>query len=169
MSVPSESLVLIGAGTTALVDELIDAGYTAIRAFDISRAALDRLRTKLGERAQHVEFIRADARTVRFPTQIDLWHDRATFHFLTDPIDQVEYVRSVVAALRPGGHVVLATFASDGPEQCSGLAVARHSPASLELLFGEKFELIESFERDHLTPGGSPQRFLHAVLRSRSV
>jgi SAM-dependent methyltransferase len=166
VSAPSDSLVLIGAGTTTLVAELIEADYAAIRAVDISQVALDRLRVKLGERGQHIEFLRADVRTVRFPAAVDLWHDRATFHFLTDPRDQAEYVRSVSAAVRPGGHVVMATFAQGGPTQCSGLAVERHSTESLKRLFGERYELIESFERDHVTPGGAPQRFLHAVLRS---
>ncbi len=151
-----------------MISELLEGRYRSITAVDISQTALDRLRTSLGDDAAEVRFIRADARSVRFPTPIDLWHDRATFHFFTDRNDQCAYARTVMAAVRPGGHVVISTFAERGPDQCSGLPVARHSAASLESVFGAGFEFIESFEREHLTPWGAAQFFLHAVMRSRT-
>ena len=168
VTAPAESIATIGAGTSTLISELLAAGYRSITAVDISQTALARLGANLGDDSAHVRFIRADARSVLFPTAIDVWHDRATFLFLTDGADQAAYVRAVAAAVRPGGHLVIATFAERGPEQCSGLPVARHSAGSLESVFGSGFDLIESFEREHLTPWGATQWFTHAVMRSHS-
>ena len=164
---PSDNIAVVGAGTSTLITELLAAGYRTITAVDISQTALDRLSTKLGDDAAHVQFIRADVRTVKIPKLIDLWHDRATFHFLTDSTDQSAYARTAAAAVRPGGHLVIAAFAEDGPEQCSGLPVSRHSRNSLDSVFGSRFELIDSFENTHLTPWGTTQRFTHALMRSR--
>ena len=95
---------------------------------------------------------------------VTLWHDRATFHFLTDEADQKAYAATAARFVSPGGYLVMAEFAPDGPTSCSGLAVARHSVASLQSIFADGFELIESFEQDHVTPSGGVQRFVHAVL-----
>lgn len=159
----------MGAGTSALVPDLLRHGYGSIDAVDLSAAALERLAHLLGDDASKVRLVCADVREVRFDGPIDVWHDRATFHFLTSPNHQAEYVRSVIAAVPPGGHVVLASFSETGPEQCSGLPVARHSVAGLCEIFGESFELVESFPSEHLTPWGAPQAFNHVLLRRRQT
>ncbi len=157
----------MGAGASSLVLDLVQRGYTSIDAVDLSSAALDQLAARLGNDAERVRSVCADVRDVRFDGPIDVWHDRATFHFLTSPADQAMYVQRVREAVPTGGHVVLATFSVDGPEQCSGLPVARHSVMALCELFGESFELLDSFEREHTTPWGAPQAFTHVLLRRR--
>lgn len=157
----------MGAGASALVLDLVQHGYRSIDAVDLSSAALHQLAERLGDDAATVRYACADVRDVGFDGPIDVWHDRATFHFLTAPDDQATYVQRVHEAVRAGGHVVLATFSEVGPEQCSGLPVVRHSVATLCGLFGESFELIDSFEREHTTPWGATQAFIHALLRRR--
>lgn len=157
----------MGAGVSALLLELVAEGYESIDAVDLSAAALDRLRVQLGSAASAVRFVNADIRTVVLDGRVDVWHDRATFHFLTEPSDQAMYVERAAASLAPGGHLVLATFAPDGPEQCSGLPVARHSAQGLAALFGEQFELQDSQQRLHSTPWGATQSFTHVLLARR--
>ena len=167
MTVPSDPLAAIGSGSSTLVKELVEAGYTAIIAVDIAQASLDQLSESLGDRATNVTLLRDDARTVQLPHSVKLWHDRATFHFLTDEADQKAYAMTAAKSVATDGYLVMVEFAPDGPTSCSGLPVARHSPASLQSVFGDDFELTESFEKDHITPSGAVQRFLHAVMIRR--
>lgn len=169
MTAPTSSVAVVGVGTSPLIAELAASGYSMLTAVDISSSALDQLRTKLGLDASKVRFVRGDVRTVSLPSTVDLWHDRATFHFLTSPDDQALYATTAAAAVRPGGHLVMVQFAADGPKSCSGLAVERHSAASLSMVFMESFDFIESFEQDHVTPSGSLQRFVHALFVRRPV
>ena len=169
MTVPWDPVAVIGCGLSTLISELVEIGYMAIIAIDIAQSALDQLRVSLGDGASNVTFVRADARTVRLAHTVALWHDRATFHFLTDDADQKAYAATAARSVKPGGYLVMAEFAIDGPTSCSGLTVARHSVASLQSIFGDGFDLIESFERDHVTPLGAVQRFIHAVLIRRDV
>jgi len=164
VAAPSDAVVVVGCGSSTLIGELVDSGYTAIVAIDIAQSALDQLRASLGDRADNVTLVRADARTVQLSRTVALWHDRATFHFLTDEAAQTAYAMTAARSVRLGGHLVLAEFAASGPTSCSGLPVARHSAASLQSVFSGGFELIESFERDHITPSGAVQRFVHALM-----
>jgi SAM-dependent methyltransferase len=143
---------------------MVDAGYRSIDALDISAAALDQLRERLGHRAGAIRFTRADARDASFDPAVAVWHDRAVFHFLIDPADQAAYARRAAGAVGPGGWLVMATFSPAGPDACSGLPVARHSAESLASVFAD-FELVEDFERDHKTPWGTSQSFTHALMR----
>ena len=167
MSVPTSRVAVIGAGASALVVDLVQRGYQSLDAVDLSQAALGQLAKLLGDEAEKIRYVCADVRDVHFDGPLDVWHDRATFHFLTAPDDQAMYVQRVREAVPVGGHVVLATFSEVGPEQCSGLPVVRHSVGALCDLFGESFELVDSFERQHTTPWGAPQAFTHALLRRR--
>lgn len=167
VSVPTSRVAIIGAGASALVLDLVQRGYQSIDAVDVSAAALDQLAARLGNDSGRVRYVCADVREVRFDGSIDVWHDRATFHFLTSCDDQARYVQRVCDAVPTGGHVVLATFSEMGPEQCSGLPVVRHSVAALCGLFGESFELIDSLDREHTTPWGAPQAFTHVLFRRR--
>lgn len=169
VTVPTDPVAVVGCGSSTLIGELVDSGYTAIVAIDIAQAAIDQLRASLGGRAENVMSIRADARTVQLPHTVALWHDRATFHFLTDDADQKAYAMTAARSVSPGGYLVMAEFAADGPTSCSGLIVARHSATSLQSVFSDGFELIESFERDHITPSGAVQRFVHALMIRRDA
>lgn len=169
VTVPSDSVVVVGCGSSTLIRELVDEGYAAIIAVDIAQPALDQLRASLGIHANSVTMVRSDARSVRLSRMVTLWHDRATFHFLTDAADQAAYAATAARSVEPGGHLVLAEFAMDGPPSCSGLNVARHSAASLQSAFCTGFELIESCERDHITPSGVTQRFVHALMIRRAM
>lgn len=164
MTAPSDPVAVIGAGSSTLVSELVEHGYSSIIAIDIAQAALDQLRSSLGDRASNVQLLRADVRSLQLAQTVQLWHDRAMFHFLTDKRDQMAYAATAARSVSPGGSLAMAEFAPDGPTSCSGLPVARHSVASLQALFGNDFELTESFEEDHVTPAGAVQRFLYAVM-----
>lgn len=162
-------VVTVGAGASPLVAALAHLGHQMI-AVDIAPAALDALVAGIPEgidliRAGRLTLVVADVRSLRLAEPVDVWHDRAVFHFLVDTDDRAAYVRAAAAAVRVGGHLVIATFAPSGPESCSGLPVARHDADSLRADFGEAFELVEAFELDHVTPWSSSQRFTHAVLR----
>lgn len=167
MTAPSGRIAVIGAGTSPLVGLLAAEGYDVV-AVDVSGAAIDALRAMVADgpsSSVDVEYLVADVRTLRIDPLVDAWHDRAVFHFLVDEADRHAYVNAASASIRVGGHLVIATFAPDGPRQCSGLPVQRHDAASLGAAFGASFDVIESSEADHATPWGATQRFTHAVLR----
>ena len=154
----------VGAGASTLVDDLLDAGMTQLSVLDISAAALRVARERLGARARAVRWIEADITAVPLePGSVDVWHDRAVFHFLTDPAERAAYVAQVRRAVRPGGHVIVAAFGPDGPLQCSGLPVVRYAPGELHAQFGEAFELVEHQSEDHRTPWGAVQHFVYCV------
>lgn len=160
-------LIDVGGGASTLVDDLLQRNVAKVSVLDISGAALDVARRRLGGRAADVLWIEGDITTVDFPQAgYDIWHDRAVFHFLTDPAERAAYVEQVRRAVHPGGHVIIAAFAPDGPLQCSGLPVVRYAPESLHAEFGGAFELLEHLSEDHHTPGGSVQHFVycHCVM-----
>ncbi len=153
------SIIDIGGGASRLVDALIDEGFEAVTVLDLSQRALATSKARLGAKGAPVQWAIADV-TVWEPSQnYDVWHDRAALHFLTNPEDQAAYAKRVLRGVRPGGHVIIGTFAPDGPARCSGLPVVRHDAATLGGLLGPSFELIESRRHDHQTPAGAIQRF----------
>jgi 2-polyprenyl-3-methyl-5-hydroxy-6-metoxy-1,4-benzoquinol methylase len=158
-------IVDIGGGASRLVDALVDEGYEAVTVLDLSESALAAAKARLGQAATRVTWIVADVVGWQPRQRYDVWHDRAAFHFLTDAVDRSAYVACLHAALRPGGHAILATFALDGPERCSGLPVVRYDAASLGTVLGDAFSLIETRRHDHHTPMGSTQRFQFSVFR----
>jgi SAM-dependent methyltransferase len=168
VSAPSDPIVVVGAGRSTLIAELVADGWTGITAVDISQAALEHLRSLLGSDEATVRFVQCDITEFESDEPVSVWHDRATFHFLVDSDDQRRYADRAAAAVRPGGHLVLAGFAPDGPEQCSGLPVARHTTGSLITIFGSRFDLLDANEVDHLTPWGAAQRFLHTLWIRRT-
>ena len=141
------------------MDFLLSKGVGCVCVLDISRAALDRVRTRLAPETDRVNWIEADV-TGDWPVPtVDIWHDRAVFHFLTNPDDRVRYVAHLRTALRPGGSAIIATFAPDGPEKCSGLPCVRYSPDSLLRELGEEFRLDEWVRESHETPFETVQEF----------
>lgn len=156
----------VGGGASTLVDGLVAAGYANVAVLDLCAAALEHARWRLGECATRVRWLEADILTVELPQQsVDVWHDRAVFHFLGDAHDRQRYVEQVRHAVRPGGHVLVATFAEDGPTRCSGLDVTRYTPDALHHEFGEDFRLLESAREVHVTPRGTPQAFTYCLCR----
>jgi SAM-dependent methyltransferase len=153
------SIIDIGGGASRLVDALLDGGYRTISVLDLSEKALSVARARLGPRASQVRWIEADVTRWEPEQRSDLWHDRAAFHFLTDPNDRAAYVERLMRGTSPGAQVILGTFAFDGPERCSGLPVVRHDANSLKQALGESFELEETRPYEHRTPWGSFQRF----------
>lgn len=164
VSVPLDRVALIGVGASSLALDLVDSGYSSIEAVDLSSEALRQLKLRLGDRSEGVRFVTSDVREVRFEGQVDLWHDRATLHFLNDALDQSQYAARAAEAVRRDGYLIVATFGANGPEQCSGLPVTRHTPSSLATLFAGSFDLRESFDVVHTTPWGSTQAFTYAVF-----
>ena len=159
------SIVEIGGGASRLPDVLLDAGFGDITVLDLSDSALAIARARLGARGLKVKWTVADVTTWRPPQTYDVWHDRAAFHFLTDPQDRAAYAARVAQAVAVGGHVIIGTFAPDGPERCSGLPVVRHDATSISRTLGRGFDVIESRTHDHVTPGGTIQRFQFSRLR----
>ncbi len=155
----------IGGGASALVDGLLDRGYTDVTVVDLSEGALAKVWERLGPRASRVSFRQGDVRALNLGRRVDLWHDRAVFHFLTTEMDRSAYLDTLRRTLRPGGHVVLATFALDGPERCSGLPVQRYSAETLGQTLGDGHRLVRSLERTHVTPAQKEQRFTYAAFR----
>jgi SAM-dependent methyltransferase len=162
------SVVDVGGGASSLVDALLDEGVAKVAVLDVSAAALATSRQRLGERADGVDWVVSDVLAWRPESRFEIWHDRAVLHFLTDPTDQARYAEVVDAALEPGGHVVIGTFAPDGPEACSGLPVQRHDAASVLALLGlsgRRFERVDARSEDHVTPAGAVQKFSWVVAR----
>jgi ubiquinone/menaquinone biosynthesis C-methylase UbiE len=156
----------IGGGASTLVDDLLDAGYRNLTVLDISGQALAAARERLGMRACRVRWVEADITQADIaPNSVDLWHDRAVFHFLTSPADRAAYVRTVFRAVKPGGFVIVATFAEDGPEKCSGLEVVRYRPDTLHGEFGDAFTLVGHEHEAHQTPTGNEQAFVYCWCR----
>lgn len=158
----SASIVDVGGGASTLVDDLLDRGYDNITVLDISQGALEAAKKRLSQRAETVQWIRADVTQATFPPHsFDLWHDRAVFHFLTEPEHRTAYVRNVASAVRPGGHVIVSTFGPEGPMKCSGLEVVRYDAGALHEQFGTSFRLIDSRKEIHETPFGTTQQFVY--------
>ena len=161
----ASSVIDVGAGTSRVVDALISRGLSDLTVLDLSQSALDATRSRLGPDGQAVTWIAGDITLWRPTRTYDVWHDRAVFHFLTDPKDQAAYIGALSSALATGGHAVIATFAPDGPETCSGLPVARYSPELLAATLGAGFSLIDQRFQSHTTPWGHPQSFQYSLLR----
>lgn len=163
----SEPVIDVGGGASRLVDELLARGHDDVTVLDISDAALEQARQRLGPRADSVTWLCADVTSLRLERPVALWHDRAVLHFLVEEEARERYVAALVSGLRPGGHAVLATFAPDGPERCSGLLVRRYDEDGLSALLGSEFELLRSERHAHVTPAGAEQRFVYTLFRRR--
>ena len=164
------SIIDVGGGASTLIDDLLDDGNRAITVLDLSGAALDESKRRLGTKGEHVHWMETDiTRAVFEPHSCDIWHDRAVFHFLTTDEDRRAYVKQVLHALKPGGHVIMATFGTHGPAQCSGLPVVRYAPEELHSEFGEAFTLLTHEEELHHTPFGTDQQFIYCMCRKTAT
>lgn len=162
---PETAIIDIAGGTSRLVDSLLAKGFYALSVLDLSETALDTTKSRVGAQAEKVHWIAADA-TLWEPTEVyDIWHDRAGFHFLTEERDRLAYIDNMKKALRVEGHAIIATFAPDGPERCSGLPIVRYDAETLGRSIGPQFALIEERRHTHTTPWGSTQSFQFSVFR----
>lgn len=162
---PSSSFIDIGGGASNLVDALLGRGWRDVTVLDIAAPALEAARARLGPEAEKVHWEVADITEWQPSRRYDVWHDRAVFHFLTAPEQREAYRRALLAGVSPGGLVIMATFALDGPERCSGLPVRRYDPAGLAAELGAAFRLIEGWREEHVTPWGSRQSFNWCAFR----
>jgi SAM-dependent methyltransferase len=158
-------IIDVGGGASILVDRLLDLPFERIAVLDISEAALSKSRSRLGERASRVEWIVADVTEAESLGTFDVWHDRAVFHFLTDAADRRKYVELARRTVPVGGHLIIATFADDGPKRCSDLDVCRYNAKTLGAELGESFSLVRDASETHTTPWGSSQAFFYGVFR----
>lgn len=161
---PEAAILDVGGGSSRLVDHLLDRGYRDVTVLDVAVTSLARARARLGPRAADVSWIRADITEAALERRYDVWHDRAVFHFLVEEADRLAYRERLRAALHPGGHVIVATFALGGPKECSGLPVIRYSPEGLTATLGPGLVLREAWDELHRTPAGVEQRFVFCRL-----
>ena len=158
-------IIDMGGGDSYLIDSLLDLGYTNLFLLDISAAAIERAKKRLGEKAKKVTFIVSDSLHFQSDEKFDVWHDRAVFHFLTEEAQRVKYVAQVMRSVKHGGYVIMSTFGPEGPEECSGLEVVRYDTEKLHGQFGKSFRLIDSSTETHKTPMGTTQQFLYCFCR----
>jgi SAM-dependent methyltransferase len=164
----SASLIDVGGGASGLVDALIERRWSDLTVLDIAAPALDVAKARLGKRAERVQWAVGDITQWQPGRTYDVWHDRAVFHFLTDADRREAYRRALEAGLAPQGLLIMATFAPDGPERCSGLPVQRYDASALSEELGPGFRLLDSWREEHITPGGSSQAFSWCVFRRAS-
>jgi SAM-dependent methyltransferase len=166
---PTDPIIDVGGGASFLVDDLLEAGYRDVTVLDVSAAVLQKLRERLGAQASKVSLLHEDITAFEPGRRYALWHDRAVFHFLIAKGDRARYVGALHRALRPGDHLVMATFGPSGPERCSGLPTMRYDEAALAAELGSEFTLLESTLAIHRTPWGASQQFLYGrfVRQSR--
>ena len=159
-------LIDVGGGTSTLVDDLLGRGFSDVTVLDISAGAIRAAQERLGPRAADVTWVVGDITEIGLPEhRYAFWHDRAVFHFLTEPESRRRYVAAVRRALKPNGHIIVATFGPAGPETCSGLPVTRYDAAGIHAQFGGEFAQVGSSRESHLTPRGSEQEFVYCYCR----
>ena len=162
----SGAIIDVGSGASTLVDDLLADGYTDLTVLDLSAAALEVVKRRRAPRAGLVTWLEGDVTAVELPAQrYDVWHDRAVFHFFTDEKDRRAYIANVLRSVKPLGHVIVATFAEDGPTYRSGLPVVRYSSEQLHTEFGASFTLLHAAREAHHTPFGTVQKFVYCCCR----
>ena len=161
---PAGRVIDVGGGTSVLPERLLDRGYS-VTVLDVSETALDRARERLGSKSSRICWIAADITIGPGLESYDVWHDRAVFHFLRDPADRTAYRALLMRSIPVGGHVVIATFALDGPEKCSGLEVHRYDGPMLAAELGSQFALLKIVPEIHFTPRGNRQSFQYCLFR----
>jgi ubiquinone/menaquinone biosynthesis C-methylase UbiE len=162
----SSAIIDVGGGSSTLVDDLLLNGFTNLAVLDLSSVALEASKNRLGDKSKNVQWLEANILEIDLPIhKFDIWHDRAVFHFLTTQKDREAYVKTVLRSVKPGGHVIVATFAEDGPTKCSGLPVIRYKPEELHAEFGEAFLLTHHEKESHKTPSGGVQQFVYCYCR----
>lgn len=161
-------LIDIGAGDSYLATSLLKHGFIDITVVDISEAAINRAKNRMAADADKISWITADITEFENPKKFDLWHDRATFHFLTSDVEIAQYRDLLSNSVNPEGIVIIGTFSEKGPTKCSGITIKRYAAEALAAVFAPGFDLIEAFSEDHTTPFGTVQNFVFVVLRKNN-
>jgi 2-polyprenyl-3-methyl-5-hydroxy-6-metoxy-1,4-benzoquinol methylase len=161
------AIIDIGAGDGLFIETLLDKGYRNISGLDISRNAIERAKSKLGEKAAAVNWIVSDILRFDPSTKFDLWHDRATFHFLTLEKDVTRYISIATNSIKPNGYMLLGMFSEQGPKKCSGLKISQYSEKSLTAKLDTSFEKLECLQEDHTTPFNTLQNFLFCSFKKK--
>ncbi len=162
-----QGIIDLGGGASLLVDCLLEEGYEDLSVLDISGRSLEITKARLGDRKDDVQWFEVDVTEFNPSRRFHLCHDRAVFHFLTDEEDQRKYVETLSRILVPGGYVLLATFAADGPTRCSGLDVVRYDAETIRSGLGPDFELLKQHDESHFTPGGTEHKFSYFLIRKK--
>ncbi|HBI83590.1 MAG TPA: SAM-dependent methyltransferase [Alcaligenaceae bacterium] len=164
----SDSIIDVGGGASRLVDDLLQQGFENLTVLDLSGSALKAAKERLGASANGITWLEADiTQPISTSSKYQLWHDRAVFHFMTTPEQRAAYKKNLDIAVRPSGYAIIATFAENGPEQCSGLPVQRYSVESLSKELGSEFVLLNSCRESHKTPSGNTQEFIYCLYKLR--
>ena len=156
----SASIIDVGGGESLLVDHLLELGYSDISVLDVSAVAISKAKQRLGSRSKDINWIISDVLSFHPTRTYDLWHDRATFHFLTNESEIAKYIELAAKAIAQNGFLIIGTFSEHGPDRCSGLQVKQYSEIGLDLNFSNSFEKIHCDTVDHLTPSGELQSFV---------
>jgi SAM-dependent methyltransferase len=163
---PEDPVIDVGGGVSTLVDDLLELDYQSVSVLDISDHAISAARQRLAKKAAMVTWLVGDITSIDLPTNYyKLWHDRAVFHFLTEQEQQQKYRHNLLKSLKPGGYLVIGTFAPEAPAICSGLPVQRYSPEQLVKALGEELELMRHHKELHITPGGVEQMYIYCQFR----
>lgn len=163
----SSNIIDVGGGDSKLVDKLLELGFNNIFVLDISGEALQKAKIRLGEKAKSITWIDTDILEFDTESRFDIWHDRATFHFLTKMEDITRYVEIAVKLIKPNGYLIMSTFSVDGPKKCSGLDITQYSEDSIKRIFEKDFNHLKSFEETHTTPFDTKQNFLFSIFRKK--
>jgi 2-polyprenyl-3-methyl-5-hydroxy-6-metoxy-1,4-benzoquinol methylase len=163
----SGNIIDIGGGDSKLVDKLLELGFKNVSVLDISEKALQKTKTRLGKKAKSVTWIETDVLEFGTESNFDIWHDRATFHFLTKKEDVVRYVEIAGKFIKPNGYLIISTFSMHGPKKCSGLDITQYNEDSIKKTFQKDFSHIMSFEKIHTTPSNTKQNFLFNIFRRK--
>lgn len=165
---PEAAIIDVGGGEATLADDLLALGYRDLTVLDISETAIQAMRERLGTKSASVEWLVTDVTTATLPSaRYDVWHDRAVFHFLTDPADRQAYIAQATQSVKADGFLVVATFGPDGPLKCSGLDTVRYDAAALQAEFGAGFALMDSTVESHQTPFGTSQQFVYCLFNRK--
>jgi ubiquinone/menaquinone biosynthesis C-methylase UbiE len=162
---PDDAIIDVGGGASTLVDDLLSKDYRSLCVLDISEQALVVVKQRLGDRAELVTWLQGDVTEVDLPDRnFELWHDRAVFHFLVEPVQRQKYINKILKTLKPGGHLLMGVFDLPAPPQCSGLPVQRYSIESLEATLGEDLKLRRHQKDVHHTPSGLAQAYVYGLF-----
>lgn len=168
LNFPKDAKIIdIGGGDSYLMDSLLDLGYTNLYLLDISSKAIERIKNRLGANAENVTFIVSDVLEFHPKEAFDVWHDRASFHFLTEEIDIEKYSSLVANSVVSNGNLLIGTFSENGPLKCSGLPITQYNESKMNAVFSNDFEMISSFTEDHQTPFETTQNFIFSTFKKR--
>jgi 2-polyprenyl-3-methyl-5-hydroxy-6-metoxy-1,4-benzoquinol methylase len=166
--IPKNAAIIdIGGGDSYLIDSLLEMGYTNLYLLDISENAINRMKKRLGEKADHVTFVVSDVLDFQPEIRFDVWHDRASFHFLTNETEISKYKSLVTNVMHPNGLLFMGTFSENGPLKCSGLEITQYSEAKFETIFQPEFSKINCFTENHQTPFDTVQHFIFCEFKKK--